>query len=142
MAGSASNYFENAIGKAVFQGVTFTPSATLYVALTSDIPTDASTGAACSELPSPAGYARQSLAANATNWGVDTTTNNAFSNNVQISFPQATADWGNISGVVIADSATIGAGNIYFWGSLTTPKSIANTDQLIVASGGISVTIS
>jgi hypothetical protein len=60
-------------------------------------------------------------------------------NNNQISFPVATAEYGNVSGIAICDTTVYGAGNVYFAGSLTTPKFIGNGDQLVVAVSGLSV---
>ena len=136
--GAASNYLESAIRSHIFRGVTFTPSGTLAIGLTSNIPTDASTGASCFEIPNQYNYARQTITSSASNWSADSATDGKTYNNVQITFPAAAGGaWGNISGIVITDTSVYGAGNVYVYGALTAAKFINDTDQFIIDTSGI-----
>lgn len=129
---SMSNYLENKLIDLIFRGGTFTTPAGLYVALFTAAPSDAGGGTEVTG----GSYARVNLAPTATNWastgGATTTTNpsagtsGTTSNNVAIAFPTATADWGTATHVGIFDAAT--AGNLLFWGPLTTSQ--------VISSGG------
>jgi hypothetical protein len=137
-----SNYLENKIIDATFRGVAFTPAATLYVALFTADPTDVGTlvevGATTAN-----GYTRVAVTSGVAQWaatnGATTVTNpssgtsGTTSNNAIIQFPTPSAgNWFNGAGpaassithFAIMDSATIGAGNVYFFGALTNPKTV------------------
>lgn len=55
-------------------------------------------------------------------------------------WPQATSNWGWISGVAIMDSVLYGTGNIIMHGSLTTPKQIASGDTFRIQTGDLDIT--
>lgn len=139
MANNMSDYLEDQIRKHIFRTGSFTKPVFLYLALTSGVPTDSSTGAACGELNNLGAYARQALNPLDANWSADNTTAGTTYNNTAFTFPQATANWGWVSGCVIVDSGTFGTGNILYWGSLTNPRDVQNTDQFTVPISGVSV---
>lgn len=139
MSANASDYLEGKMLDFMLRNQSFTPSGTLAIALTSDIPTDASTGAVMTEIPNAGSYARQAIVSSTTAWSHDSSTGNTAYNNAAITFPQATSDWSNISGCSIVDTSIYGAGNVYFWGQLTSPQSILNTQQLVIPISGISI---
>ncbi len=116
MAGSASDYLENAILNAVLNQTSFVVS-TPYVALCTVAPTDSSGGTEVSG----GSYAR---AASTTSW--PTATTGTCSNDVAIAYPTATADWGNCLAFKIMDAST--GGNMLYWGDITTPRTILNGD--------------
>lgn len=104
-------------------GLAFTAPTSLYIALATTTPTDATTGATVAEVTGGA-YARQTIinatdtwySTNGTTSGASSGTGGTTSNVNAITFSAATADWGTIVGIVITDSATTGAGNALFWG--------------------------
>ena len=80
-------------------------------------------------------YARVSVSASLTNFagtqGLTTTaastgTTGTTANNAAITFPAPTANWGVVTSFAIFDAAS--AGNMLFWGGLTTSKTINNGD--------------
>jgi len=142
-----SDYLENKLIDHIFRGVSFTAPSNLYVALLTANPTDANTSGG-NELgtTTPNNYARVNIAANTTNWastgGATTTTNpsagtsGTTSNNGVVQFNTPSGNWFNGAGPSastityfgIYDSATIGGGNLLFYGALTNSKTVNNGD--------------
>lgn len=103
----------------------------LFVALFTANPTDTGGGTEVTG----GSYARVSVTSSLANWAgtqaaASTTassgTSGTTSNNAAVTFPTPTANWGVITGVAIFDATT--AGNLLFWGSLTTSKTVNNGD--------------
>jgi hypothetical protein len=95
-------------------------------------------------------YARQSLVGTTSNWsstnsigGTDATsggTGGTTSNNLVIQWTAAT--WtATVVGVVITDSVTTLAGNVLFWGTLTTNKVVNSGDTFQFAANQLSCQI-
>jgi len=132
MSGSLSDYaelkfLEHMVGKTSFT------MPTVYVALVTTLPTDASTGSTLVE-PSTSGtaYARKSTAG--ADWNA--AASGAISNANAITFATATgAGWGTVVGFALTDNATAGAGNVIGWGSLGTNKLISSGDTASFAGG-------
>lgn len=140
MANNFSDNLESGLLNFLLRGYTFSPSGVLGIGLTTNIPVDASTGSNASEVANAFGYARVPYNSNQTNWSLDDRAVNTSYNNSGIVFTAtAGGDFGNISGIIIADTTIYGAGNIYFWGALTTPKYIGALDSLTVPISGLSV---
>ena len=72
--------------------------------------------------------------------GWDASANGATQNTGAITFPTATADWNGVSGVIITDNATPGAGNVLLHGSLTTARDVKNGDVFKFNAGDLDVT--
>ena len=72
--------------------------------------------------------------------GWDAASNGATQNTGAITFPTATADWGGVSGVIITDNATPGAGNVLLHGSLTTAREVKDGDVFKFNAGDLDVT--
>ena len=119
-----SNYLESALLNHVFRTTDFVQPATLAVALCTSSPTAADTGATIPEVVG-GNYARMSIARNDVNW---TLTTNEVCNTAIILFPQASAVWGQITHVAILDNATLGAGNLLFFGGLSVQKTVGDGD--------------
>jgi hypothetical protein len=134
-----TNEMERMLIDFIFRDFSMVKPSTLAIALSSGIPSDASTAADMWELGNVGSYARQSLNASSTNWSRDSTFSGTTYNNSAIAFPTATADWGWVSGVMICNSATYGGGSGFFWGSLATAKRIESGDSLTIPISGISV---
>jgi len=124
-----SNYLENALINATVRNTTFTSPATVYLGLFTTDPTDAGTGTEVSG----GSYARQAITFSAPSNGVT-------SNNAQVTFPTATANWGTVGWIGIYDALT--SGNLLYHAPLTTSKTIANGDVFIVSSGNLTLTLS
>ena len=73
-----------------------------------------------------------------TSW--DAPSDGATQNTGAITFPTATADWGGVSGVIVTDNATPGAGNILLHGSLTTARDVKNGDVFKFNAGDLDIT--
>ena len=134
--GSAANYAETKIGKAIFQNTTWTAGATLYVALGT-----AASDSAFTEVANSGGYARTAVTMSAANWPEDGTILGKFSNNISITSATATASWGTISQVALFDSATYGAGNMIVWNATDTAQAVGNGQAANFAIGAIVFTV-
>jgi len=137
MSGSFSDYAENKIIDHITGKTSFTMP-TIYIALVTTVPTDASIGSTLVE-PSTGGtaYARKSTAGADWNAAASGATDNANA----LTFATATGSgWGTIVGFALCDSATVGAGNVIAWGSLTS-KTIAAGDTASFAVGDLDITL-
>lgn len=124
-----SNYLENALLNAVLRNTSYTSPTTCYVGLFTSDPTDAGSGTECTG----GSYARISVSFNAPSNGVCT-------NSADLTFNQATTDWGTISHIGLHDNVT--SGNLLFHTILDASKSIATSDQFKINSGSLTVTLS
>jgi hypothetical protein len=122
-----SNYAENKVLDHVL-GTTAYTAPTVYLALFTSDPTDASTGTEVSG----GAYARQTIAFNAS-------VNGASANTSDVLFPTATASWGTITHIGLYDAST--AGNMLWHGALSASKAIGTDDQFKLGSGRLSISI-
>lgn len=81
------------------------------------------------------GYGRVSTSSSDWNAASNGTVDNA--NN--ITFPQASGDWGMVTHCAIYDAST--GGNFDVWGELTSPREILNGDTLQLAAGDADVSL-
>lgn len=139
-----SNYLENKLIDEIFRGQAFTVPTTLYIGLLTAAPTDAGGG---TEVTGGA-YARASIASSLANWaGTQSTgsttassgTGGTTSNNTTINFPTPTATWGTVTHFGIYDATT--AGNLLFWGALTTAKTVNIGDIVQFPAASLSFTL-
>lgn len=151
MAGSKSNYLstrllDHVLGATGPTSVTgpsgplsiYLPPATVYVGLWTSGLDDTATGSTSNE-PSGGSYARAAVTNNTTNWPNATgTTTGLKQNGTSIAFPTASANWGTITQFALCDAST--AGNILFWGTLTTSKTIGNGDTASFSAFALSIT--
>ena len=91
------------------------------------------------EVANAGAYARQTNNPLDANWtdGANGLTDNA----ANIEYPQASANWGQVVGFMIADSATYGAGNDLVWGILDAYKTINTNDIFRFNTGDLNVTV-
>lgn len=139
MANNAFNYLESGVMNHLLRNSTFTKPTNICVALTTNNPQDNESNI-YSEVANAGSYAR-----------VPGCSGNAFwkeyidgepTYNLQaITFPQASADWGYVSGVIVFDNDTYGAGNALLGGPLTTPRIVLENDQFIIPISGLSLQI-
>lgn len=133
MAGSFSDYLENALLNQLFRGSSYSFPGTLYVGLYTAAPTDAGGGTEVSGNS----YARVAVTANTSNWANSTA--GATSNSNAITFPQASGTWGTVVALGIFDAST--SGNLLAWADLTTSKLVGNGDTPSFAAGDLDVTL-
>jgi hypothetical protein len=128
MAGSKSNYLENATLDALYGSGTPT---NIFVALYTVAPSDSGGGTEVSGT----GYARKSITNNATNWP-------AASSGVKTlagthAFATAGSNWGTIVAAATFDAVD---GNMLHWATLTNSRTIFAGDVFSLAAGDIQIT--
>jgi hypothetical protein len=123
-----SNYLEDALINATLRATTFTSPATVYVSLHTADPTDDGSGTEVSG----GSYARQSASFAAPS-------NGASATDADITFPQATGNWGTVTHIGIWDALT--TGNLFYHTVLDAPKTIDTGDIFKIASGSLTVTL-
>jgi hypothetical protein len=104
--------------------------ATLYVALSTTLPTNTGTN-----VTEPVGnaYARVSVTNNSTNFPAASA--RAKSNGTDVVFPTATGSWGTITHFALYDALT--AGTFVAWGALTVPVSVINSATVTFVTGSL-----
>lgn len=125
---SMSNYLENKLLDHTLRNVSYTPPTTIYLALYTSDPGEDKTGTEVSG----GAYARKAITFSAASSGTVT-------NNADVLFDIATANWGNISHVGVLDAVT--GGNLLYSGQLTTAKTINSSDQLKIAAGDLTISL-
>ena len=123
-----TNYLENKILDHVLKNVSYTSPTTVYVGLFTAASTDTTSGTEVSG----GSYARQALSVTTASGGITTSS-------ADITFPQATGNWGTISHIGILDALT--SGNLLMHTPLTTSKTIETGDILKISSGNLTVTL-
>ena len=129
--GGFSDYWENKILDHIFGKGSYTPP-TIYVGLSTADPTDSGSGLA---EPSGNGYAR--VQTSASDW--DDASNGTIENSSDITFTQATGNWGTITHFTLFDAAT--AGNMLAYGALSQSKSISESDTARFETGDLQVSL-
>jgi hypothetical protein len=112
-----SIYFDDVVLNIALLQQTFTPPATIYVALFTVSPGPAGGGTEVAG----GGYGRQTAT-------FASPSNGQTSNTADIFFPIATAPWGTIVAFALFDASS--GGNMLYFGSLSTPRYIDVNDQL------------
>jgi hypothetical protein len=128
-----SNFLATALLNQVFRNTAYTRPATVHLALYTSNPTGADTGA---EVAGGA-YVRQGVTFAAPSL---VNSKETIKPTADISFPIATADWGNITHAGIRDAAT--GGNLLYYGPLDAARSILNGDRLVVPVDSCAITLS
>ncbi len=136
---AASNYLENKVLDHVLRVASFTQPSGLWLALFNNTSGSAATNLEAGTLTdetstSSTAYARQAVTFAAASSGSAATS-------ATVTFPAATANWGTITHVAIMDGGTAGAGNVLFWGAVTTSKTIETGDTFQVSSGNLTVSL-
>ena len=137
---AASNYLENKVLDHVLKNTAFTQPAGLYLALFNNTSGNAAAnleaGTLTDEVVTSGGtlYARKTVAFAAASGGTAAT-------NATVTFDAAGASWGTITHVAVMDGGTAGAGNVLFWGAVTTSKTIDTGDTFQVTSGNLTISL-
>ena len=119
-----SNYLENKLLDHVLRGTSYTSPTTVYVGLYTSDPQDDNSGTEVSG----GSYARQVLSVTTASAGIVTSSSD-------VTFPQATANWGTISHIGILDALT--SGNLLMHTELTTSKTIELGDIFKIPTGNL-----
>jgi len=117
----------------------------LYVGLLTAAPSDTGGGTEVTG----GSYARVTVASNMTNWAgtqaaasttASTGTSGTTSNNIAITFPSPTANWGVVTHFGIYDASA--SGNLLYWGALTVSKTVNNLDSApLFAIGALTIQV-
>lgn len=125
---AASDYLELKILEHTLGITSYTAPTTTYLALFTSDPTDAGTGTEVSG----GSYARQSISWN-------TPASGATTNSADVTFPQATGNYGTVTHIGIYDASS--SGNLLYHGALSASKSVETNDTFIVEAGDLSVSL-
>lgn len=135
MAGNLSDYIEDKLLDHLMDVGAYS-AVTLYVALCTAAPNDASTGATITEVADANAYARTATGA----WNV--ASGGATENSDAITFPAASGgNWGTVTHIAIVDSASHGAGNVIWHGVLTASKVVNDGDTFKINAGDLDLTL-
>lgn len=126
--GSLTNFGETALVKHIFCESAYSPAAQLYLALATDDPGEAATGASMNECADTGSYARKAVAYGAAS-------SRRVTQSGTTTFDTATGAWGTVGYWAIVTSATHGEGNVLAYGAFATPKAVISGNTLSVASG-------
>lgn len=119
-----SNYLENKLLDHVLRNVSYTSPTTVYVGLYTSDPQDDNSGTEVSG----GSYARQIL-------NVTTASGGVVTSDADVTFPQATGNWGTITHIGLLDALT--SGNLLMHTPLTTSKLIETGDILKIPVGNL-----
>jgi hypothetical protein len=135
-----TTYLADALVNEVFGGTNWTPPTTIYIGLSSTLPTVAG-GNITEPTIGTNGYARASAANNTTNFPA--TSSNNKSNGAAITFPTSTGAWlssASLGYLFFSDAAT--GGNILGFATLNNPQVVASSGAtLSFAVGSLTITI-
>lgn len=143
-AAAMTNNWENSLIDFLFRGQTYTPPATIYIALFTTCPTDSTSGTEVSG----GSYARVAVTSALANWAgtqsagsttASSGTGGTTSNNAAVTFPTATADWGTVTCFGGMTAST--GGTLLFFANLTTSRSITNGSTASFANGALTFQI-
>jgi hypothetical protein len=123
-----SNYLENKILDHVLRNVSYTSPTTVYVGLYTSDPADDNSGTEVTG----GSYARQILS-------VTTATDGIVTSSADVTFPQATAQWGTISHIGLLDA--VSSGNLLMHTPLTTSRSVEVGDVLKISTGSLTASL-
>lgn len=128
-----TNYGENKVIDALFRGESLGAPATWYFSLLVSDPTE--TGAAGTEVTGGS-YARAAVTTSLANFSgtqsagstvASSGTSGTSSNNLSITFPAPTANWGTITHIGLMDALT--GGNCWAYGAVSPNKTVNNGDS-------------
>lgn len=124
MANNLSDYLENKLLDHTVGKTSYTMP-TAYIALYTVTPSDSGGGTEVTG----GSYARVTTAG--ANWNA--ASGGSTSNSADLTFPTASASWGTVVAVGILDASS--AGNLLWWGPLTSNKTVDSGDTFKFAGG-------
>lgn len=136
---AASNFLENKLLDHTLTATTFTAPATRFLALfvtngTTQQTSDRIEAGTLSDEVSTSGtaYIRKAVTFAAASSGTSAT-------NATVTFDAATANFGTVTHIAVMDA--VSAGNVLFYGVVTTAKTIETGDTFQVSSGNLTVSL-
>ena len=127
--GGFSDYWENKILDHIFGKGSYTPP-TIYVGLSTADPTDDGSG-----LVEPSGNAYTRVQTSASDWNA--ASSGSLDNVGDITFAQATGNWGTITHFALFDAAT--TGNMLAHGTLSQSKTVGESDTARFEAGDLDI---
>lgn len=125
-----TDYFENYVMDSVFTQSSAFVAPTLWTALFTAAPTDASSG---TEVTSTGGYTRIKST------GFSAPSSGYVYNSTAIAFPVATDPWGTVEYFSLCTSSA--AGSIIAYSSLTTSRAIVLGDTVTFSTGAMAISL-
>lgn len=138
MAGSKSNFLESAVlNYWLGKSFTSTAPANVFVRLHNSTVSDSVTGATDQLAATAANYVEASVTNSSASW-TNSTSGGSKTNKVTITFTTAASTgWGTVQSFSISDSSSTSAGNVLYWGDLTTPQAVAAGNIVRFSTGAI-----
>lgn len=130
---SKSDYLENKVLDHCLGDGAYTMPSAVYLALCTVVPTDASTGSTITEA-SYTGYARKQINAS----DLSAASGGSKTNSSALEFAACTAGSSTVIGFAIVDASS--AGNILYWGTVTSKVIDTSNTPATVAASGLVVT--
>jgi len=127
MAGSKSNYLEDAVINHFLRNSSVSSPTTVYAALFTSVPSDTGGGTEVTG----GSYARVAVTFGAPSPAGTT------SNSVEVTYPEATAGWGTVVAFGVFDALT--TGNLLYWGDITPSKTVDSGDTARFAVGDLTI---
>jgi hypothetical protein len=134
MAGIGAYLAGNILNASLKAVASMVSPATLGLGLCAGAPTSVSQ----SEIGAASGYTPQTLSMSSVSTG----------GSIMVASNMSTCSYGTfnasgpISGVVVKDTLATAAGNIYYFGTLATARTVLSGDSIIVAVGALTITLS
>jgi len=129
--GSFANYWENEILDHLFGKGSYTPP-TIYVGLSTADPSDDASG-----LAEPSGNSYARVSTSGADWNI--ASGGTIDNANEITFPQASGNWGTLTHFALFDAAS--GGNMLAHGPLSISKTISSGDTAKFAAGDLDVSL-
>lgn len=123
---TTSNYLYTAYMNFILRGGSFTPPASVYVALFTSAPSIVGTGGTEVASNATTKYARVEVRSVSSNWTAPSGSNLEISNVNEITFAVPGDTWGTIVAAGLYDAAT--GGNLLWVGNIGTSKPVQNGD--------------
>ena len=134
-----SDYLEQTILNHIFRSNTFTKPTVLYIALLNNPATDADSGTTIlSKEPSAGSYTRKPVSVTDNQWS-SPGVGGSIANTSGTSWTATGGNFGMISGIAYCDAS--GAGNMLFYGTLTTPRDVLSGESFTLPSGNLTATL-
>jgi len=130
---SSTNFAKNYAQNFLFGGVSFTPPANYYIALSTT--SISSSGSNLSE-PSGAGYARVQIP-NTKSYFTNAV-NGTLVNSGSIVYGLSSGSWGTIVDIALCDALT--SGSVWYYTTLTTPKVVQDSTIISFSASAITIT--
>lgn len=127
------DFLSNEILDHVLSQNTFTPPTSLWVALFTAVPTPSGGGTEVTA----GDYERVNFSSSTNNWTL--ASQNIVVNLIEFAFAQATSAWGTIVGFGLFDNSVKTSGNLMYWASLTSAKSVLSGETGRFPSGTLIV---